>query len=219
MALLDWGVLAILAITVVGWLIVDYRERRLARASSLHDQKIRLFQDLDVIVGNLTTAVSALESTRTIDTQKKDEIGTSHVKLLSIPFVLGSRDSVYTILDFVSEHDEPKTDKQTKDYVEELRNAVLLECLIRTTELQNTLLEALSRLEFVEYGTNVKTSIEGLLNILSELSSQSGAAMWYEGIGLKGLVQPPKLEEWTPRAGKAIDGLKEAMKKDLSKSI
>ena len=219
MALLDWGVLAVLVITVVGWLIVDYRERKLARASSLHDQKIRLFQDLDVIVGNLATAVSALESTRTIDTQKKDEIGTSYVKLLSLPFVLGSRDSVYTILDFVSEHEEPKTDKQTKEYIEELRNSVLLECLIRTTELQNTLLEALSRLEFVEYGANVKTSIEGLLNILSELSSQSGAAMWYEGIGLKGLVQPPKLEEWTPRAGKAIDGLKEAMKKDLSKSI
>ena len=219
MALLDWGVLAVLAITVIGWLIVGYREKKLARASSLHDQKIRLFQDLDVIVGNLTTAVSALESTRTIDTQKKDEIGTSYVKLLSLPFILGSRDSVYTMLDFVSEREEPKTDKQTKEYVEELRNAVLLECLIRTTELQHALLEALSRLEFVEYGANVKTSIEGLLNILSELSNQSGAAIWYEGIGLKGLVQPPKLEEWTPRAGKAIDGLKEVMKKDLSQSI
>jgi hypothetical protein len=219
MSLLDGGDLAILGVTVVGWLIVYVLERRIARAANLHDQKIRLYQDLDVIVGNLTSATAALETTRIIDTQKKDEIGASYVKLASLPFILGSRDSVYAINDFMSEQDEPKTEKQRTQNLEELRGAVLFECLIRTTELQHALLEVLSRLEYVKFGASVKTSIGELSMILTELSNQSGAAMWFEEFSLKGFVQPPKLDEWTSRAVGAINKLKEAMKTDLSESI
>jgi hypothetical protein len=220
--MVDWATTALylaLALTVIGWFYVDVRERRLARDTAIHQQKAKLFQDLDVVVRGLTDAISTLEFVRTLDLEKKDERASSVLKLVGTPFMLGSRDAVYAVLDELQEWDEPKSEKQFKEAAEGIRSVVFLEVLVSLTELYRAFQEILSRLEYVEYGASVKSKIERLVAELSELQSMSGAAYWYESIGLKGLIQPPKLEEWAPKVGKSIEELKNAMKADLTQTL
>jgi len=220
--MVDWGTTALyvaLALTVIGWFYVDVRERKLARDSAVHQQKVVLFQNLDAVVRKLADAVSTLEFVRTLDFDNKEERASSFIKLTSIPFRLGSRDAVYNVLDELDEYEEPKNEKQTKERIEGLKGTMVLETWIVITELSNTLQDVVFRLEYVEYGPAVRSGIQRLLSELAELQSSSGAAYWYEAIGLKGFVQPPSLENWAPKIGKSIEELKEAMKLDLARTL